>query len=788
MKNISLTTPPTPSRLSKPTHWSRALLAVCTSAIVTATAFAAPSTTVVISQVYGGGNNSGATYRNDFIELHNISNSPVSVDGWSVQYAATSGISWTVGNLAGTIPAGAYYLISASGGTTNGVALPTADATASTINLSATNGKVVLSNSTTAFAVSNPSGASVIDFVGYGTANFFEGTAAPAGTNANSLTRLDFGSTDTDNNSLDFTPGVASARNSSSPIYIPIPSSGPTIAAPASIPAFSTIAGIVSLPQSFTVVGTNLTANIDLVASAGFEVSNDGTNFASAATLPLAGGTGYARVSSTAAIGPVTGSITLSSTGATNKTIGLTGTVGDPNLLTVSFLPTSIPEDSVTPATGTVSIPVMRATDLVVTLESGTTSAVTVPPTVTITANQLTATFNATPVTAPTSFVTNSSLVTASAVGMTPGSATLQVTNVDLPPGVSVALTSSPYTQNFDNLGVVAFPGAVSSTVGNHASLGALAGSPLNGWYVTKIAGDGNAPTSITPDNGTLANGLVNNYGTTAATDRALGVLASGSNAMAMGALITNNTGGTLTGLSLSMTAEFWRSSTSSPSTPTPNTLTFGYGKIAGDITTSNFLSIDDIGVLPLVGLDIVGPTPVTSNGALDGNASGNQVAFTSVSLPVALAPGESVFIRWKDNNDTGSDAGLAIDNLVISGVSPAPGNTYSSWASTNTGSGSTSATGDHDNDGVTNGVEFFMGATGSTFTPNPVPDANRLLSIPASATATGVTGTIQTSPDLVTWTTLSSTTAGGFISATIPAPDAGGKIFARLNVVVTTP
>ena len=42
---------------------------------------AAPSTTVVISQVYGGGGNSGATYKNDFIELHNISNAPVSIAG-----------------------------------------------------------------------------------------------------------------------------------------------------------------------------------------------------------------------------------------------------------------------------------------------------------------------------------------------------------------------------------------------------------------------------------------------------------------------------------------------------------------------------------------------------------------------------------------------------------------------------------------------------------------------------------------------------------------------------------
>jgi predicted extracellular nuclease len=46
---------------------------------------------VVISQVYGGGGNAGAPYKNDFIELHNRSNATVSLAGWSVQYAATGG-------------------------------------------------------------------------------------------------------------------------------------------------------------------------------------------------------------------------------------------------------------------------------------------------------------------------------------------------------------------------------------------------------------------------------------------------------------------------------------------------------------------------------------------------------------------------------------------------------------------------------------------------------------------------------------------------------------------------
>ena len=46
---------------------------------------------IVISQVYGGGGNSGATFTHDFIELFNRSSSPVSLAGWSLQYASATG-------------------------------------------------------------------------------------------------------------------------------------------------------------------------------------------------------------------------------------------------------------------------------------------------------------------------------------------------------------------------------------------------------------------------------------------------------------------------------------------------------------------------------------------------------------------------------------------------------------------------------------------------------------------------------------------------------------------------
>ena len=69
------------------------------------------SSGIVISQIYGGGGNSGATLRHDFVELFNRGNAAVTIDGWSIQYASASGTSWDRTLLSGTIQPGQYYLV-----------------------------------------------------------------------------------------------------------------------------------------------------------------------------------------------------------------------------------------------------------------------------------------------------------------------------------------------------------------------------------------------------------------------------------------------------------------------------------------------------------------------------------------------------------------------------------------------------------------------------------------------------------------------------------------------------
>src|SRR4051812_8595933 len=82
---------------------------------------------VVISQYFGGGGNAGAPYKNDFIELYNPTDQDVVLDNWSVQYASTTGTSWQVTVLKGTIKAHGYYLVGEGAGAGNGVDLPSTD-------------------------------------------------------------------------------------------------------------------------------------------------------------------------------------------------------------------------------------------------------------------------------------------------------------------------------------------------------------------------------------------------------------------------------------------------------------------------------------------------------------------------------------------------------------------------------------------------------------------------------------------------------------------------------------
>ena len=175
---------------------------------------------LLITQVYGGGGSSSAssTYQRDYVELYNAGSTPASLSGLSLQYGSASGSAiatvFALDATATGAPGARYTLVTGTAGT-GGAANPDPTgtglgATNGTLNLAATAGKVALVNGTTAISpvTGSVSGANILDFVGYGNANGFEG-AGPAPTlTASTADYRTFAAgvpVDTNNNNADFT-------------------------------------------------------------------------------------------------------------------------------------------------------------------------------------------------------------------------------------------------------------------------------------------------------------------------------------------------------------------------------------------------------------------------------------------------------------------------------------------------------------------------------------------------------------------------------------------------------
>jgi hypothetical protein len=223
------------------------------------------------------------------------------------------------------------------------------------------------------------------------------------------------------------------------------------------------------------------------------------------------------------------------------------------------------------------------------------------------------------------------------------------------------------YSQNFDTL-------ANTGTSGTWTD-----NSTLTGWYASRAYTAGTtsaygpfAYTSYRVDAGATTSGSIYSYGSASSTDRALGSLSSGTpKTNSFGVLFQNDTGTALNNVLISYTGEQWRNGGNTAQNA--NTLAFSY-----KVFTSPFAAPLDVvaagvnGWTGLSALDFVSPVTAASGGALDGNALGNRTTLTGILIPgLTLNPGEQLFLRWVDIDDSGNDHGLAVDDLTAA-FSPA--------------------------------------------------------------------------------------------------------------------
>ena len=168
------------------------------------------SDVLFISEVYGGGGNSGAPFTHDFIEIYNHSENIISLAGKSIQQAPANSATWKSYALTGDIQAKSYYLIQlATEKDPIGVELPLSDFSGSAA-VAVSGFKVALVNSTGKLTgVDDSTNTDLIDFIGAGSsANYYYGAKASVPTdNKKSVTRK-------------FTNGIPSKENNNSVDYI----------------------------------------------------------------------------------------------------------------------------------------------------------------------------------------------------------------------------------------------------------------------------------------------------------------------------------------------------------------------------------------------------------------------------------------------------------------------------------------------------------------------------------------------------------------------------------------
>lgn len=204
---------------------------------------------------------------------------------------------------------------------------------------------------------------------------------------------------------------------------------------------------------------------------------------------------------------------------------------------------------------------------------------------------------------------------------------------------ISITAIGTPHNENFD-------------------SMGSAGTTFVTGWTAIRAAGTGTALATLTMavDDGTANSGNVYNLGTTATTERAFGTLASGSTIPAFGASFINNTGSTVAAVSISAVMEQWRAA----QTSTVNeVVSFSYSLDATSLSTGNWT--------PVTTLDLIEKlTSTTAAAAVDGNLAANQTNISGNISGLTWANGTTMWIKWVDVNDTGSDGTYAIDNFVF--------------------------------------------------------------------------------------------------------------------------
>lgn len=219
-----------------------------------------------------------------------------------------------------------------------------------------------------------------------------------------------------------------------------------------------------------------------------------------------------------------------------------------------------------------------------------------------------------------------------------------------LPAQAAIGVNSSAfvYTESFDSL---ASTGTANAWLND---------STLAGWSLFNNVGT--AVSTYRAGAGTTTNGAIYSFGSVA-DDRALGGIGSGGFSGYFAVAFTNTGASAYDSFTVNFDGEQWRDGGNATPVTQTMALQFGMGSSFGAVGTWTAAG---------AAFDLNAPVFTTTGAAVNGNAAG-LVAGLGGTVSTPWAPGQTLWLRWVENNDAGSDHGLAIDNLRFSVTSAVP-------------------------------------------------------------------------------------------------------------------
>jgi hypothetical protein len=218
--------------------------------------------------------------------------------------------------------------------------------------------------------------------------------------------------------------------------------------------------------------------------------------------------------------------------------------------------------------------------------------------------------------------------------------------------GYVLGISSASINLSDNDLAAIDFTGAYSHDF-NTLSNTVLSSTLPQGWLFSETGTGSNTTYGV--DNGGSNAGNTYSYGASATTERAFGGLQSGAVVPTVGAMINNNTGATLGSFQITYTGEQWRLGAVGRS----DKLDFQYSLNATTLSNGTWVDVD--------GLDFIAPVSGGTVGAIDGNATGNKTTINYTINGLSIPAGANFMIRWRDTDASGSDDGLAIDDVSFS-------------------------------------------------------------------------------------------------------------------------